>query len=65
MVEEVVEEVEDGIGVGVDDGGDDDEEEDKEEDIKGGNQESSWRIDEQEVVRGDCKGVVVWVAGRL
>lgn len=67
MVEEVVEEdvkeVEDGIGVGVDDGGDD--EEDKEEDIKGGNQESSWRIGEQEVVKGDCKGVVVWVAGRL
>ena len=61
MVEEVVEEVEDGIGVEVDDGGDDDEE-DKEEDIKGGNQESSGRIGEQEVVRGDCIGVVVWVA---
>lgn len=47
----VVEEVEDGIGVGMDEGGvdegGDDEEEDKEEDIKGGNQESSWRIGER------------------
>ena len=51
VVEDVVEEDEDGIGVGVDDGGDD-EEEDKEEDIKGGNQESSWRIGEREMGRG-------------
>ena len=64
VVEEDVEEVEDGIGVGVDEGGDD-EEEDKEEDIKGGNQESSGRIGEREVVRVIVKGCGVWVAGRM
>lgn len=65
--EEDVEEVEDGIGVGVDEGGvdegGDDEEEDKEEDIKGGNQESSWRIGEREVVRVIVKVWLVWLCG--